>query len=148
MEYIGTSIHELNRSNNMENIENKNINNLISSINNLIKTQNQPKKENNEIPQTSNSSDKGEIIKTKRIKVNNIKNNKNNNKIYILKEIGILTLIYLLLSIDGIKNIFGTFIKSINTDEQGNISFIGVIIYGIILSILFILTRYYFLDEN
>lgn len=60
---------------------------------------------------------------------------------FALKEILLIVIIYLILSIGYVKDSFGSYIKYINKDETGSVPFVGLIIYGIILAVLFVLIR-------
>ncbi len=57
------------------------------------------------------------------------------------KELLLLVLIYCILSMGFIKKSVGGYISYINPDETGKYSYVGVIIYGILLAILFISFR-------
>ena len=57
------------------------------------------------------------------------------------KEFLILLGVYFLLSQEMIKDTIGSYFTSINEDENGRVQMKGVIIYGIILSVLFIISR-------
>ncbi len=57
------------------------------------------------------------------------------------KEFLILLGVYFLLSQEMIKDTIGSYFTSINEDENGRVQMKGVIIYGIILSVLFIVSR-------
>jgi hypothetical protein len=63
---------------------------------------------------------------------------------YILsnvKEPIIIIILYILLSQNIVKNFFGNFINEINPKNNGNVSFTGVLIYGLIFSILYIILK-------
>jgi len=64
---------------------------------------------------------------------------------YWLKEILLFTVIYFIFSMGIVKNTIGTYIKYINPDGSGNVSFIGVIIYGVLLICTFIIARHFIL---
>ena len=57
------------------------------------------------------------------------------------KELLLLVLIYFILSMGFIKKSVGGYISYINPDETGKYSYVGVIIYGFLLAILFIAIR-------
>lgn len=57
------------------------------------------------------------------------------------KELLLLVLIYCILSLGFIKKTVGGYISYINPDETGKYSYVGVLIYGILLAILFISLR-------
>ena len=77
---------------------------------------------------TDNKNDQSDII-DKIINYNDI------------KDFGILIIIFFLLSQDMIKDFFAEYISCINPDDEGKFNVKGVIVYGIILSILFIVVR-------
>lgn len=62
---------------------------------------------------------------------------------YWLKEILLFTIIYFIFSMGSVKNTIGTYIKYINPDSDGNVSFVGVIIYGILLICTFIIVKHF-----
>lgn len=64
---------------------------------------------------------------------------------YWLKEILLFLVIYFIFSMGAVKNTIGTYIKYINPDSNGNVSFVGVIIYGVLLACTFILARHFIL---
>ena len=55
-----------------------------------------------------------------------------------LKEPALLLTIYLIMSQEQVKNIIGKYVTYINPKEDGSVTFVGVIVYGLILVILFI----------
>lgn len=57
------------------------------------------------------------------------------------KEFLLLLAIYFLLSQEMIKDTIGMYFTSINEDDNGRVQAKGVIIYGIILAVLFIITK-------
>jgi hypothetical protein len=59
----------------------------------------------------------------------------------ILKEPLLLLLIYVIMSQEFVKNLIGSYITIINPTDDGNVSFIGVVMYGVILTIFFIVLR-------
>jgi uncharacterized protein YpuA (DUF1002 family) len=59
----------------------------------------------------------------------------------VLREPLILVVLYVILSQDMVKNFFGKYIKQLNSEETGGIGFVGVVIYGIILAVLFVLAK-------
>lgn len=60
-----------------------------------------------------------------------------------IKEIILFVVIYFIFSMGFVKNYVGTYIKYINPDSEGNISFIGIIIYGTILISIFLIFKYF-----
>jgi hypothetical protein len=70
------------------------------------------------------------------------------NKIpYFLKEIILLLIIYFILSLTIVKDTIGKYLSYINKDESGNISYIGIIIYAILIAVIFVTVRYYLLPK-
>lgn len=88
----------------------------------------QGKQEKDHMTNTDNKNDKLDII-DKIINYNDI------------KDFGILIIIFFLLSQDMIKDFFAEYINCISPDDEGKFNVKGVIVYGIILSILFIVVR-------
>lgn len=62
-----------------------------------------------------------------------------------VKEIMLFVAIYFIFSMGTIKQSIGTYVKYINPDEDGNVSFIGIIIYGLILISVFMVSKYFLL---
>ena len=58
-----------------------------------------------------------------------------------LKEFAIILIIYIVLSQKFIQDFIGKYIKYINPRDDGTVSFIGIVIYGIILAVLYILIK-------
>jgi len=63
------------------------------------------------------------------------------NNIINIKESIILFTIFFLLSQDMIKDFFGKYFSSINGDNEGKVNVQGVIVYGIILTVLFMIVK-------
>ena len=63
----------------------------------------------------------------------------------LLKECLLLLIIYIILSQSFVKKSVGKYISYINSNSDGSHSIIGIIIYGTILTLLFILFRKIFL---
>lgn len=61
------------------------------------------------------------------------------------KEFALLFFVYFLLSQEMIKDCFAIYFTSLNPDDSGRIGIKGVIIYGLLLTTLFIILRNYFL---
>lgn len=59
-----------------------------------------------------------------------------------VKEIVLFVILYFILSMGFVKKSIGTYIKYIIPNDEGNVSFIGIIIYGIILIVSFMLIKY------
>lgn len=60
-----------------------------------------------------------------------------------LKEVALFVIIYFIYSMGSVKNTIGTYIKYINPDSNGNVSFIGVVIYGLLLICTFLIVRHF-----
>ena len=84
---------------------------------------------------------------------NNVNNNNDNttsktsywNIPNFLKDPLLILVLYIFLSLPIVKNNIGKYIKQINPDESGNVSIVGIIIYGTILAVLFILFKRFLL---
>lgn len=59
----------------------------------------------------------------------------------IIKDAGLIWIIYLVLSVNIIKEFIGNYIKYINPNTEGVVEFKGVIVYGLLLSILFLVSK-------
>jgi len=63
----------------------------------------------------------------------------------IFKEPLLLLLIYIILSQNFIRTFFGKYITYINSDDDGNVSQLGIVIYGTIFVVFFLLSRLVFM---
>jgi hypothetical protein len=63
------------------------------------------------------------------------------NIVNIAKDPVVLLILYVILSQDSVKSFFGTYIKQINPQDDGSVSFMGIVIYGLILAVLFVIVR-------
>ena len=63
------------------------------------------------------------------------------NDIINIKESIILFTIFFLLSQEMIKDFFGKYFSSINGDSEGKVNVQGVVVYGIILTVLFMIIK-------
>lgn len=64
------------------------------------------------------------------------------NKILVfIREPLLLLIIYVLLSLEPVVTFFGKYLTIINQKDDGSISIIGIILYGIIFTILFLTLR-------
>jgi hypothetical protein len=87
---------------------------------------------------------------TKPVKINKeVENNKKFFqeffKTYVnIKEFFILLILYIVLSTAYVKNFFGSYIDCLNTNDDDEVSIGGIIAYGIILSVLFIILKIIF----
>ena len=57
------------------------------------------------------------------------------------KDFLVLFIIYIILSQEMIKDFFSKYFSSLNPDNEGKIGIQGVIIYGLILSVIYMITR-------
>ena len=57
------------------------------------------------------------------------------------KELLLLFSLYFILSIATVKNFFGYYFTSLNGDENGNVLISGIITYGLILTVLFMIFK-------
>ena len=82
---------------------------------------------------TSNNKD----INEKKHFINSIfKTHKQN-----IKDFLIIVVAYIILSTETARTFIGSYITSINPNEEGIVGFNGILIYGIILALLFIIIR-------
>ena len=63
----------------------------------------------------------------------------------LLREPIIIVILYVILSHPLVFTTLGKYIKQINPDETGRVSFLGILIYGIILATLFSITKKFLL---
>lgn len=62
------------------------------------------------------------------------------------KEMLLILIIYIILSQNLVKGFFGKYIKYINPANDGNVPFIGIVIYGIILAVIYIVLKKLFIN--
>jgi hypothetical protein len=79
---------------------------------------------------------------TKKQKIKYIKKTEKTNYAKIILEPLILLTVYVILSQPFIYSILSNYIKYLKEDENGDIGLTGVIIYGIVLVLLFLLLRH------
>ncbi|ARF09268.1 hypothetical protein Catovirus_2_217 [Catovirus CTV1] len=60
-----------------------------------------------------------------------------------IKEIILFVIIYFIFSMGFVKKSIGYYIKYINPDSDGNVPFIGILIYGFLLIVTFMITKYF-----
>lgn len=60
------------------------------------------------------------------------------------KDILILFVLFFLMSQEMVKDLFAKYFTSINPDETGKVGATGVVIYGIILAVLFVVVKNFF----
>jgi hypothetical protein len=76
-----------------------------------------------------------------------IDNNKKNSMFdYIydninFKDFFLILCLYLIMSQDMIKDLFANYFKALQPNEEGKVGAVGVVIYGLILSVLFVFIR-------
>ena len=58
-----------------------------------------------------------------------------------LKDILIILVIYVILSQNTVKTFVGKYINSINPGSDGTVSFLGIVIYGTLLAVLYVIIR-------
>jgi len=59
----------------------------------------------------------------------------------IFREPLIISILYIILSLDIVKKTLGTYIPQINSGADGNIAFTGIVVYAIILSIGYLVLK-------
>ena len=82
-----------------------------------------------------------ELTESEQVKDNIISQIPTDNFRKDIKEIILIVTIYFILSTEYIKSQIGKYVKYINPDNEGNVSFIGVLIYGLLLGVIFIMTK-------
>lgn len=144
----GTSIADLQRNINNDNYDThvrvdensdgiidtkndrKNIHKLVSNINDSLENI-KPKKK-----RKSNDTETDTIDETPKPSYKKIIFDK-------FKEPLLLLFIYFLLSQGFIKNLFGMYFKQINPSDNGDVSIFGILIYGTILTTIFMITKHF-----
>ena len=63
------------------------------------------------------------------------------NNYFNIKDFLILFILYFILSQEMIKDFFAKYFSSLNPDDEGKINVQGVIVYGLILTVLFMIIR-------
>lgn len=53
----------------------------------------------------------------------------------------LVLVIYIILSQSAVRNFFGKYISQLNADYEGNVSFSGILIYGIILVVIYAIVK-------
>jgi lysyl-tRNA synthetase class I len=142
-----------NKDKNINDIKNNNDDNetLIKSITKEILNNLQDQEQEcddcddcNEIEDFKSSSKKEKMKNLKSSKSKEAFNNYYGvvfDKCYGIKDFVLLFSIYFLLSQDMIKDFFSKYFTSLNADSEGKVNVQGVIIYGLILTVLFTMTR-------
>jgi len=62
-----------------------------------------------------------------------------------VKEGLLLLIIYVFLSLTPVRETFSRYIKYLNPDETGRVSILGILIYGLLLVVLYLLLHHYLL---
>ena len=84
----------------------------------------------------------------KNIKISELNNSKqvtesNRFKIpELIKDAGLIWVIYLVLSINIVKNFIAKYMSVLNPNEEGVVSFKGVAAYGLLLALLFLVVKF------
>jgi len=164
----GTPIAQIlnNVDNNVLTNQNNSIHKLVKKINDNDKIQKlkKIKKENNDDDDNDNNididdndiddiDDIDDNNKKKYIKKDIKKNKRNKNNITkkekdifqipeLIKDAGLIWIIYLVLSINIIKNFVAQYLTVLNPNEEGVVSFKGVAIYGFLLAIMYIVIKF------
>lgn len=74
--------------------------------------------------------------------------NSNQEKIIdLLKDIGLIVVVYVVLSMPPIKKIFSNYVPQLNKGPDGKVPFMGLVIYGSILGVVVTLIRKYVLKK-
>jgi hypothetical protein len=143
----GTDLEE-NSSNNLSNNENL-IKSITDEISKRLGTDKNLVKNNLNKELKKEKSNDNKLLK-KQDDTNDTNNEKNSKSQSLMEKIinyndikdgAILFVIFFLLSQDMIKDFFCEYINCIGGDDEGKVNIKGVIIYGIILSILFLIVR-------
>lgn len=143
----GTDLEE-NSSNNLSNNENL-IKSITDEISKRLGTDKNLVKNNLNKELKKEKSNDNKLLK-KPDDTNDTNNEKNSKSQSLMEKIinyndikdgAILFVIFFLLSQDMIKDFFCEYINCIGGDDEGKVNIKGVIIYGIILSILFLIVR-------
>lgn len=96
------------------------------------------------------NKNKKKIDNMQNIEKKSVNNNKNilsylfdNN--FGIKDFILLFSIYFILSQDMIKDLFASYFTCLNPDDEGKVNVKGVIVYGLILTIIFMISKKYLL---
>ena len=156
----GTPITQL--LNNVENIPKRVSNNvndikyIVNKLNQEDKLEKEQKKRKYVNKDTETDTDEVIIPEKKKNKKDNKKNTKtkkskdsdeltesNNFKIpELIKDAGLIWIIYLVLSINLVKNFIANYMTVLNPNEEGVVSFKGVATYGLLLALLFLVIKF------
>lgn len=133
----GTSIHDLQYQDKMALYSNPNIESYQEPV------QQQQEQNINKIVEDINDELEGDDIDVSDFIEEDTKENKLNDILNILYEPTLLVIIYVILSQSFARVFIGRFIKQINPNDEGVVGTIGLVIYGYILAIVFVLCKRY-----
>ena len=119
--------------------QNKTIQSLVTDINASIDQIPSPKPQISKEPEIETETET-ETEEIKSLKPPVSKQSESSILLFI-KELIIFMLLYYVFSIGQIKKTLGGYIRFINPNSDGDVSFIGIILYGLILGTLFIFIR-------
>lgn len=94
------------------------------------------------IPETDTDTEEIIVEKKKTKKKEIVEKESSFNYIDLLKDAGIIWVIYMILSINILKNFIAKYVKWINPNEEGVVPFSGIAVYGLILTLIFIITKF------
>ena len=150
----GTPISQLlNDVNNVSNIPAR-INNNVNDIKQIVNRLNQEDKIEKEQKRkkkviekdTETETDDQPVISEKKskkkLKEQKIKEDDRFKIPEIVKDAGLIWLIYLVLSINIVKNFIANYMTVLNPNDEGVVSFKGVAAYGLLLALLFLITKF------
>lgn len=128
---------------------NPSISNLVTDINNSLDNNNtnnstKPMK-NNDTKKKGDDTDDTE--ETEDEDSEEIVVNKSQSRIpNTVKELVLFVTLYYIMSSGTIKKTLGTYIKYINPNSEGDVSFVGILIYGMLLGSMFLALRKFVLS--
>jgi hypothetical protein len=152
IELNGTPINNIKYPQQNTNFDNNSMNIIIDEITNKLKNNgllpqqplnnNVQKKLQSELEHVDLNDDDNDYIIKKNIK-------KSVDKDYLswlfntnsFRDFIIIFVLYFLLSQNMIKDFFGQFFSGLNADEDGKVGINGVVIYGLIFAILFVVIK-------
>jgi len=115
-----------------------NINNLVLDINKSLENYSPSSQA---VPLTDEYEDYHEPLENLQNTKNENTETKDSSDYILLKEFLLLVIIYVILSQNFFRNFIGKYIKYINPKPDGNVSLIGVIIYGILFAIIYLIVK-------
>ena len=107
------------------------------------KNNNKNKNNNGNEDNEDNGDFDDEIIRYKKSSRSRKKNIKKYGFMMYIKEILLLLIIYTILSQDFIRKFIGEYINLTLPDSEGSVSIYGKIIYGFIMCMIFLISRYF-----